>query len=103
MAGSPSRRKLVARLWRAVEREIAAIEMRLAGIALDDPAREDGAKQLGLLARLIRDLAALDEAKPRKPAPATVLEDEDAAFANLVSLRTALEKRLETLAAEEEA
>jgi hypothetical protein len=103
MAGVASRRKLVARLWRAVEAEITAIEARLGQAGSSNAAHEEGTKQLGLLARLIRDLAALDEQKPLKPRPASATEAEDAsAYSDLVSQRAALEKRLEALAAREE-
>jgi hypothetical protein len=112
MAGSPPRRRLVARLWRAVEAEITALEARLGGLAPDDPAREEGAKQLGLLARLIRDLVALDQqpmiaapqrgGQPRKSMQPAA-EMMDASFADIDALRTALERRLEALAAQPEA
>jgi hypothetical protein len=118
MAGALPRRRLVARLWRAVEAEITALEARLGGLSADDPAREEGAKQLGLLARLIRDLVALDQqpminsaaarnARPRKAAPATAetmdARTTDASFADIDALRAALERRLEALATPEEA
>ncbi|MGL4727373.1 MAG: hypothetical protein ACRCWO_01325 [Bosea sp. (in: a-proteobacteria)] len=103
MPPMPRRRQLVARMWRAVEAEVTVIEARLVNISPDDPAHGEGMKQLGLLARLIRDLVALDEQTPRKTRTAQTPETEDAAFANLVNLRAALEKRLEALVAQEEA
>jgi hypothetical protein len=113
MAGSPPRRRLVARLWRAVEVEITALESRLGGLSADDPAREEGAKQLGLIAKLIRDLVALDQQPMIKPASARTSQARsvakaagemmDASFADIDALRVALERRLEALAAPEEA
>jgi hypothetical protein len=113
MAGALPRRKLVARLWRAVEAEITALEARLGGLAPDDPAREEGAKQLGLLAKLIRDLVALDQQPMINAAAARnaralkaaqpAAEMMDASFADIDALRAALERRLEALAAPEEA
>ena len=113
MAGSPPRRKLVARLWRAVDAEITALEARLGGLSPEDPAREEGAKQLGLLAKLIRDLVALDQQPMIKPASARAnlprgvatpaAEMMDASFADIDALRAALERRLEALATPEEA
>jgi hypothetical protein len=113
MAGALPRRRLVARLWRAVEAEITALEARLGGLSADDPAREEGAKQLGLLAKLIRDLVALDQqpminaagARNTRPPKAALPAEEmmDASFADIDALRAALERRLEALAAQPEA
>jgi hypothetical protein len=113
MAGALPRRKLVARLWRAVEAEITALEARLGGLSPDDPAREEGAKQLGLLAKLVRDLVALDQQPminaagtrnaQRVKAAQPAAEMMDASFADIDALRAALERRLEALAAPEEA
>lgn len=118
MPSMPRRRQLVVRLWRAVEAEITALESRLGGLPPDDPAREEGAKQLGLIARLIRDLVALDQqpmiqsasvkagqfgkAQAAGKSADAAAQTEEAAFADLASLRAALEKRLEALAAQPE-
>jgi hypothetical protein len=60
----PPRERLVSRLWKAAEAEMTALEARLNALPPGDPSREEGAKALGLLARLVKDLLALDAARP---------------------------------------
>jgi hypothetical protein len=124
MPPMPRRRQLVARLWRAVEAEITALEARLGGLSAADPAREEHTKQLGLLARLIRDLVMLDQqpmivaasvktgqfgkiGQKRTPGSAPgdtthQAETKHDAFADTATLRAELEKRLEALFAQAE-
>ncbi len=95
----PSRERLVTRLWKAAEKEMAALEARLAALPLDDPAREEHSKALGLLARLVKDLMALDAASPARAG--TEERQGDGTF-DLDRFRAELARKLEALALEEE-
>lgn len=77
--GAQSRRRLMSRLWKAAERQIGDIETRLGAAALGAEAAEDGApvkrdaereaRALAVLARVLRELTALEAAAAR-PKPA---------------------------------
>ena len=58
-AGVP-RKRVVARLWRTAERQVAEIETRMAEVADDPLALERDAKTLAIIAKTIRDLVAID-------------------------------------------
>lgn len=62
-----SRPSLVARLWRTAERQVAEIEARLVEAGGNAEALERDARTLGVLARTVRDLTALDGAEKREP------------------------------------
>ena len=80
--GAESRRRLMSRLWKAAERQIGEIETRLGTAALSaeaadgaEPAKRDAereARALAVLARVLRELTALEAvaARPRAEAPA---------------------------------
>jgi len=82
--GADSRRRLMSRLWKAAERQIGDIETRLGAAALSaegaapdggEPARRDAereARALAVLARVLRELTALEAVaqRPRPEAPA---------------------------------
>jgi hypothetical protein len=55
-----SRKKVVTRLWRAAERQVAEIENRVSGLQEDPQALERDAKTLAIIAKTIRDLVAID-------------------------------------------
>jgi hypothetical protein len=93
-----SRPRLVTRLWQAAEKEMSALEARLAALPAGDPAHEEGAKALGLLARLVRDLMALDAAS----AGARGAEEQADGGIDIERFRAELARRLEALALEEE-
>ncbi|OYU49032.1 MAG: hypothetical protein CFE31_06515 [Rhizobiales bacterium PAR1] len=54
------RRRVVSRLWRTAERQVAEIETRMAGASDDPLALERDAKTLAIIAKTIRDLVAID-------------------------------------------
>jgi hypothetical protein len=55
------RQDLLNRLWAAAERQMRAIEERFASLEPGDSVGEADAKALGFVARLVKELAALDE------------------------------------------
>ncbi len=105
------RRRLLARLWRAAERQVADIEARL-GQAVDaedaspsGPRRsadtEKDARALALLARTLRELSAAEErADPARSSKAGTANDDSTR--DLDSFRRELARRLERLRAEGE-
>jgi hypothetical protein len=55
------RQDLLNRLWAAAERQMRSIEERFASLEPGDSVGEADAKALGFVARLVKELAALDE------------------------------------------
>lgn len=55
-----SRKRVVSRLWRTAERQVAEIETRMAGVGDDPLALERDAKTLAIIAKTVRDLVAID-------------------------------------------
>ena len=55
-----SRARVVTKLWRTAERQVAEIETRIAGLDSDPVALERDAKTLAIIAKTVRDLVALD-------------------------------------------
>lgn len=102
-SSEPPRRRLLARLWRAAERQVADIEARMVraapGAGEAGPVRvaadaEKDARALALIARTVRELnAAEDDSKPEKDADDTVRD--------LDLFRRELARRLERLRAED--
>ena len=72
-----SRKRVVNRLWRTAERQVAEIETRIVGIGGDPLALERDAKTLAIIAKTVRDLVALDgeatslscRSKPKEQTP----------------------------------
>ena len=64
---SRGRRKLAARLWRAAERQAAKIEMHLATGYQNKEDRGQDLAALRELTRILRDLAAFEDAAHRLP------------------------------------
>jgi hypothetical protein len=75
-----SRSALVARMWRTAERQVEEIEDRLAVAGIELAERESNARTLAVVAKTLRELAAVDEAdKPRggtKQAPDNNIDDD---------------------------
>jgi hypothetical protein len=95
------RARLVTRMWRALERQMQALEARLADL---DPGQQPGeaeAKTLGGLARLVKELSALDALKARQAGG-----EDDAAATGVEAvnrLRETLARRLAGLSPAAEA
>jgi hypothetical protein len=58
-----SRAALVTRMWRTAERQVEEIEDRLAVAGLELAERESNARTLAVVAKTLRELAAVDEAE----------------------------------------
>lgn len=109
--GPKRRRALANRIWRAAEAQVGEIETRLALIGAAPAEAERDARALAVLARVVRELAALDAATKKAEAakddtPANDPErdearDEDArAPTDLDTFRRELARRLDALRAE---
>ena len=55
-----SRKRVVTRLWRSAERQVAEIETRMAGLDDDPETLERDVKTLAIIAKTVRDLVAID-------------------------------------------
>jgi hypothetical protein len=93
-----SRAALVARMWRAAERQVEQIEHRLKAAGLELPERESNTRMLATMAKTLRELAAFDEAqKPRgKETPDA---DDNTVPRNVDDLRRELARKLELFVA----
>ncbi|TCT07638.1 hypothetical protein [Aquabacter spiritensis] len=105
------RRSLANRIWRAAEAQVCEIETRLAALGGAPAEAERDARALAVLARVVRELAALgaaarkaaaDDAAPREDTAARddgpPRDDEDARGpADLDSFRRELARRLDAL------
>ncbi len=112
--GAQSRRRLMSRLWKAAERQIGEIETRLGTAALSaeaadggEPAKRDAereARALAVLARVLRELTALEAvaARPRPEAAAKGAAPPEAAR-DADTFRRELARRLAQLHDESEA
>ena len=113
-----SRKRVVSRLWRTAERQVAEIETRMAGLGDDPQALERDAKILAIIAKTVRDLVALDgealnahgrsKSKEQAPAhgsksaqtdPLLTAEPDAAEFGprDIEQFRTELARRLDEL------
>lgn len=90
---SDPRAALAARLWRAAERQAAEVEQRIAAGPRPVAEAERDARVLSVLAKTLRELAAVDAA-------AQDGDDDDAAPDDIDELREALNQRLRKLSLE---
>lgn len=106
--GPKRRRALANRIWRAAEAQVCEIETRLAQLGAQPAEAERDARALAVLARVVRELTALDAAtgkagtKKDDPAPhdpdRDETKDEDArAPYDLDTFRRELARRLDAL------
>jgi hypothetical protein len=93
-----SRAALVARMWRTAERQVEEIEARLKAAGLELAERESNARTLAIVAKMLRELAAVDDAKKlRKGGPTD--DHDDQVPRNIEDLRRALADKLEAFVA----
>jgi hypothetical protein len=97
------RAALVARMWRTAERQVEEIENSLmeSGIALAE--RESNARTLAVVARTLRELAAVDDARKTSGKAAPKDRDDVSVPRNIDDLRRALAKKLDEFVAREAA
>jgi hypothetical protein len=95
-----SRAALVTRMWRTAERQVEEIEERLAVAGLPLAERESNARTLAVVAKTLRELAAVDEAeqsrKGRKQ-PADDNIDDDPVPRDINEFRRELARRINAL------
>lgn len=97
---APPRARLLARLWRAAERQVEEIETRMRradGAGAEPPPRasadaEKDARALALIARTLRELVAAEDDAAAKPA-----KDADDTVRDLDEFRRELARRLERM------
>ncbi len=95
-----SRAALVARMWRTAERQVEEIEDRLAVAGLELAERESNARTLAIVAKTLRELAAVDEAEqPRqgKKQPSDDDIDDDPVPRDIDEFRRELARRINAL------
>ncbi|MEW6121350.1 MAG: hypothetical protein AB1698_01960 [Pseudomonadota bacterium] len=95
------RRLLAQRIWHAAEAQVSDIEARMAALEMPPGQAERDVRALAVLARVVRDLTALDAAPrpPQKAAAAPAPEDEHA-FSDRDTFRRELARRLDALRGE---
>jgi hypothetical protein len=95
-----SRTALVARMWRTAERQVEEIEDRLKAAGLPLAEHESSARTLAVVAKTLRELAAVDEAqKPGKGKKQTPEDDidDDPVPRNIDEFRRELARRIDAL------
>ena len=93
-----ARRLLVARLWRAADRQVRDIEQRLKGIGEEPPERERDARALAVLVKTLRELAAFDEAHTAAQTR-TDPDDDDTGPRDIDDFRRELARKMDALVA----
>lgn len=95
-----SRAALVARMWRTAERQVEEIEDRLAVAGLELTERESNARTLAVVAKTLRELAAVDEAEIQrtgKQQPPDDNIDDDPVPRDIDEFRRELARRINAL------
>jgi hypothetical protein len=90
-----SRAALIKRMWRTAERQVEEIEERLRASGLKQAERESNARTLATVARMLRELATVDDARRARKGISN--DDDDAAPRNVDELRRTLAERLEAI------
>ena len=98
-AARGARSALVARLWRAAERQVREVEKTMKAAGIDVSKRHSNARMLAVVIKTVRDLASLDEAN-KSGKEAANEHDDDAVPRNVEDLRRALAEKLERFVAE---
>jgi hypothetical protein len=94
-----SRAALVARMWKTAERQVEEIEDRLKAAGLELAERESNARTLAIVAKTLRELAAVDEAERSRGKKAAKDDDDESVPRNVEDLRQALARKLEAFVA----
>lgn len=95
-----SRAALVARMWKTAERQVEEIEDRLKAAGLELAERESNARTLAIVAKTLRELSIVDEAKQtrkgRKRPPDDDIDD-DPVPRDINEFRRELARRIDAL------
>lgn len=95
------RQRVISQLWRMAERQVSAVEQRLMALNDDPQALEREAKTLGIIARTVRDLIAIDEEKAKsRSGDKGDAETEPGASRAIDDFRRELAEKLEQLRSE---
>jgi hypothetical protein len=94
-----TRKDLVQRLWRSAEQQVDEVEQRLARAdQATTPERERDTRLLAMLAKTLRELTAIEQAKADKAATkGAPRDDDDAVPRDLDELRRELARRIDLL------
>ena len=102
----PARRRkggraaLVARMWRTAERQVEEIEERLQAAGLELAERESNARTLAIVAKTLREFAAVDETerlRKGKQSPPDHDIDDDPVPRDIDEFRRELARRIDAL------
>lgn len=96
-----SRKAVVGQLWRTAKRQLDAHEEHLADLPRGEAAGEAEAKALAILARTVRELAAIGAPQAAKKDKQTDEFSAADGLRHVAQLRQELARRLDALAAEE--
>lgn len=95
------RQRVISQLWRMAERQVSAVEQRLTALSDEPQALEREAKTLGIIARTVRDLIAIDEEKAKARSGGRGDDDnQPGASRALDDFRRELAEKLEQLRSE---
>jgi hypothetical protein len=94
------RAKLIARLWRTAERQIAEIDARLKAAGLEITEQEGNARTFAIVVKTLRELSALDERKAAHGRDGADDGHGEPFPENVDELRLALARKLQGLIAE---
>lgn len=97
----PGRKAVIAKLWKAAQKQLAAHEAHLAQLPAGKAASEADAKTLATLARTVRELVALDSVAAGEGGKAEDDPSPAEGLRRVAELRRELGRRLAALAAEE--
>ena len=100
---SGDRDRLIRRMWRTAEAQVRDIETRLLAFKSPPDERERDARLLAVLARTLRELAAVDDSARKSKTGKQDADDDESAPGNLDDLRRELSQRLGQLVAEAKA
>ena len=95
-----SRAALVARMWRTAERQVEEIEDRLKASGLEIAERESNARVLAIVAKTMRELSIVDEAKQThkgRKRPPDDDTDDDPVPRDIGEFRRELARRIHAL------
>lgn len=97
----PARTRVVCQLWRAAEKQVEQVEARLEALGDEPQSLEREAKTLGIIARTVRDLIAIDEEKTKAKCGAKSDGEDTLGTARaLIDFRRELAAKLDQLRAE---